>query len=132
MSHIAAYRTGWDSPSGRVGLHVVGLSGLGKPYTGLNDKYADTYVYERTSLSNAFHRVWHAKIPLHNIGDMEVECEWTGDQVARLTFYDYGAWDSFASKSPRPQRRFVTAIRLERTKDGSWHHQAEVDNKTVP
>ena len=125
MSHIAAYRRGWDSPSGRVGVDVVGLSGLGKPYTGINDKYADTYVYERTPSSTNLHLVWHQKIPIRNIGDMDVECWWIGDQTARLIFYDYGEWDMYVSKTPRPQPHFVTAILLERTQDGSWRYKTE-------
>ncbi|OGV70339.1 MAG: hypothetical protein A2283_07815 [Lentisphaerae bacterium RIFOXYA12_FULL_48_11] len=126
MSHVAAYRRGWDSPSGKLALDVVGLSGLGQPYTGVNDKYADTFIYERASSSKTLHLTYHRKIPIHNIGDMEVECQWSDDRAVRLIFYDYGDWDTYTSKTPRPQRRFVTSIFLQSTQDGSWNYKTEI------
>lgn len=131
ISYIAAFHRSWDAPSGKQSVSVVGLSGLGTPYSGVNDKNADTYLYERSTPSADYHLHWHKKIPIHNIGDMEVECRWSGDRLVHLLFYDYGTLDRYDALQAGASRKFVTAIRVEKAADGRWTYRVETQQETM-
>ena len=115
MSRIAAYRNTCTSPDGLQRVDIVGLSGLGQPYSGINDKVAMTHLYERQSKVDQFSLAWHEMIPITAIDNMQVECWWPEEDVVCLSVFDFSSKNDLAS-----EKHMVTQIRIERDEKGNW------------
>ena len=130
MGYVAAYHTSSPSPSKRYLIAVSGLSGLGKPYSGVNDKNADLHMYElrpdfhKPSKAEDYRLLWHTMLPVRSIGDMSVEFAWESDDLVHLRFYDFGPVDASDAQKLGTERHFVSEMSIHRNAEGKWQQEA--------